>query len=372
MKPCPSCGQANPDGALVCEFCKALFKKSPAPAPAPVAPVVAASAGPVIVIQGWSTIALIVTGLVGGALGFGLRTMLPRSEPPATPPPPAITVATPTAPGKPAVVEAAAPPPPPAKTPELALKAPPQPEAAPPPAMTVIAVEPVPGAKPAELKRFKVPYTAFEGEAQRIIVPVTFNGRVTAPMAVDTGAPGTFISFRLAERIGVLREGDARLVTAAHGLGGAQAAALVILDTVAIDEARTDFVPATVTRSISPAFEGLVGMDFLAGFSLEVDTREHVLVLKELPPLAAAPAGHDETWWRRNFSLLGGQRSLWKEVAATAQERLGNGEISAGGGVEDLKHLATFADAQSQQAELLAGRLERYAATHSVPLEWRR
>jgi hypothetical protein len=230
----------------------------------------------------------------------------------------------------------------------------------------------VPEAPKPALKRFKVPYQAYEGTAQRIIIPVTFNGRVTAPMAVDTGAPGTIISFHLAAQIGVLREGDARLQTLAGGIGGHQAAALVILDSLSVDQAKTEFVPATVTASISRAFEGLVGMDFIAGYAIELDTREHVLVLNELPPSTNAPGGHDEAWWRRNFQLLSGQRARWKEVFTVAQEMVTSNRVSAGGDAESIKSLVGYAESQNREAELLAGRLDRYAAENAVPLEWRR
>jgi len=40
------------------------------------------------------------------------------------------------------------------------------------------------------LKKIEVPYTAFEGTAHRVIIPVQFNGSITAKMALDTGSPG--------------------------------------------------------------------------------------------------------------------------------------------------------------------------------------
>jgi len=254
----------------------------------------------------------------------------------------------------------------------LVLPAPaPVPAVSPPP--PVIAARPAQApARPKPLKQFRVPYKAFEGTAGRIIIPVTFNGGVTAPMALDTGAPGIIISFRVAERIGVLREGDARLVTMAGGIGGSQTAAMVILDSIAVGEARSEFVPVTVTQSISGAFEGLVGMDFIAGYRIEIDTREHTLILNELPPSAEAPGGHDEAWWRHQYAIFSGQRALWKNVYAVAQERVANNEVSAGGSAEGLKQLMAYAESQNREAENLAGRLEQYAALLSVPLEWRR
>src|SRR5262249_26152521 len=112
--------------------------------------------------------------------------------------------------------------------------------------------------------KIRVPFTAFEGSAQRIIIPVKVNDRVTVSMAMDTGAPGTVISFKLAAHLGVLREGDGALLTQTGGIGGRAPAVLLVLDSLAVHEARTEFVPATVTDLHTDAFEGLVGMDFLA------------------------------------------------------------------------------------------------------------
>jgi hypothetical protein len=355
---CTSCGEANPDSALVCEFCKAVFGK-----PAQPKKVAAPAPQPVFVSQGWGTPSVLLIAVLSGAGGFALRQFLPREEPKAAEP---VAVMTP-------------PPPPPKKAPQpspppevVHVEAKPMPVVqAPTPATPSPAPSPEP-TRPPELKHFRVPYEPYEGSAQRIIVPVTFNGHVTAPMIIDTGAPGILISPRLASKIGVLREGDARLVTMAGGIGGKQTAALVVLDRIAVGEASTEFVPATVTDSISQAFEGLVGMDFIGGYEVEINTREHVLVLNEQPKSAQMPAGHDERWWKHTFALLSGQRTQWKNVFALAQERAAASQESAGGGAEDLKKLVSFAESQSQQAEQLANRLDRYAAEHSVPLEWRK
>ena len=213
-----------------------------------------------------------------------------------------------------------------------------------------------------------MPYNAFEGQAQRIIIPVKLNGRVTAAMALDTGAPGTVIFTPLAERLGVLDEGSNRLMTTAGGIGGRTPAALVILESLSVDEARSEFVPATVTAPITDAFEGLVGMDFLAGYSVQIDTQQHRLVLTELPESSARPAGHDEAWWRRTFTQLESQQTLWHRVHATLKERASRLQVSGDKSAE----LLNFAERQAHEAELLASRLERYASNNGVPREWRR
>jgi hypothetical protein len=237
------------------------------------------------------------------------------------------------------------------------------PEAAPAPA-------PTPAPEP---RRITIPYEHLEGLAERIIIPVRLNGRGPVKMALDTGAPGTILSAQLAARLGILREGDSRLLTLAGGIGGNTAASLVILDSISVGDAKSEFVPATITDSqLSDAWEGLVGMDFLAGYAVSVDTLAHELVLTERPAGANTPAGHDEAWWRRTYRELAGQRAHWKILRARLDEQLARSDVSAGGDAETLRKLVTFAQQQDREADALASRLDRYASTHSVPLEWRK
>jgi hypothetical protein len=142
----------------------------------------------------------------------------------------------------------------------------------------------------------------------------------------------------------------------------------VVLDSLSVEEARTEFVPATITAPMTNAFEGLVGMDFLAGYSVHIDTQQHRLVLTELPESRARPAGHDEAWWRRTFTQLDGQQALWSEVHARLKKRVADSHVSGDGSADLLR----FAERQAHEAELLASRLERYASHNGVPREWRR
>jgi hypothetical protein len=320
---------------------------------------------------------VIAVGIVSGASGFFLRGLLrpvgappaavaqsPSWEPlplkPVSPPPPvAVQVPVPERPRAEPIAAPVAPPPAPlpAATPAVATPEPPPAPLAPPPVVR---------------KRIVVPYRALEGSAQRIIVPVTFNGRVTAPMAVDTGAPGMHITFPLAARIGVLHDGDSHLITQAAGIGGRSAAALVVLDSISVGEARTDFVPATVTEALSDAFEGLVGMDFIAGYAIQIDTQQHVLVLTELPPSGDMPGGHDEAWWRRTFGELMGQQTLWQGIRTRLKDRQDHSSVSAGTQADELRQLVDFSISQAHEAQVLVDRLERYAANNAVPREWRR
>jgi hypothetical protein len=394
--PCPVCHQQNPDSALYCEFCKTAFRRgSPppqraatslstagpstkaAPRQAPDAGSAPPSSGPGAPASpspGLSFPLVGLVALVSAGLGFVARGFVGHAQPP-----PAHVAETPSPvpPLAPPLTEPIAAPSPTAATQSQVAAAPvvaPAPAgAAQAPPVQPAASAPAPSVAPKEpqaptLRQVAVPYKALEGQAQRIIIPVKLNGRVTAAMALDTGAPGTVIFTPLAERLGVLDEGSNRLMTTAGGIGGETPAVLVVLDSLSVDEARTEFVPATVVEPMTDAFEGLVGMDFLAGYSVHIDTQQHRLVLTELPKSSDKPAGHDEAWWRRTFTQLEGQQTLWHQVYATVKERVSRSQISGGGSAEAL----SFAERQAHEAELLVSRLERYASNNGVPREWRR
>jgi hypothetical protein len=216
---------------------------------------------------------------------------------------------------------------------------------------------------PSGLNHFEIPYQAFEGTARRIIIPVTFNDSVTARMLLDTGSPGLMISPELAERLGLVEERKGRLRVMAAGIGGSVAASLAIVDTVRVGDAHSEFLPATITKIPSSSFEGLVGMDFMANYRIEIDTKNNVLVLNELPPQLDRPGGHDESWWRSNFQNFAGLRAQWgNSLADLDRESLASSE---------RERRADVIKEQFEEADRLCRKLERYARDNSVPVSWR-
>lgn len=213
-----------------------------------------------------------------------------------------------------------------------------------------------PAARVSALKRIELPYIAQEGSAQRVIVPVTFNNSVTAQMAVDTGSPGLVISFGLAERLGLFSENQGTLLVLVSGVGGDGLAIRTIIDSVAIDAATDNFVPTRVTKAISTEFEGLIGMDFMSNYMVNIDSEKHVLVLQERPADPQARGGHPESWWRKVFSEFRAARDAWELRAKTRN-------LS-----ERAAALAAF---QAHEAEVLYQRLEVHASEVGVPREWR-
>jgi len=215
------------------------------------------------------------------------------------------------------------------------------------------------------LKKFVVPYTAYEGASRRVIIPVRLNNAVTAKMALDTGSPGMIIFDRLAGRLGIFEKDDGKLLTSAAGIGGTTPAIFTIIDTVEVGKAEDRFIPTVVTKSLTNAFEGLIGMDFMANYALKIDTARHVVVFEETPGMANMPGGHDELWWRSNFRNFASTRSAWKQFRESLNK------ITMENDPKKLEEIKRFADRQYRETDKLFTKLNSYAISHSVPMQWR-
>jgi len=221
-----------------------------------------------------------------------------------------------------------------------------------------------PGPTPtAGLRHSSIQYQAFEGSSRRIIIPVTFNESVTARMLLDTGSPGLVISPELAGRLGLLEDEGGNLIVMAGGIGGSVPAILSVVDSVTVGDARSEFLPATITRIPSNEFEGVVGMDFMANYRIGIDTKSSIVVFDELPPQADRPGGHDETWWRSNFQNFTKLRAQWSGYLDNLErESLTSSEKERRTGLVKK---------QVEEADKLCRKLERYARDNSVPTHWR-
>lgn len=210
----------------------------------------------------------------------------------------------------------------------------------------------VPGRAKPKLNTFAVPFEAYEGDAQRVIVSVTFNNSVTVPMAIDTGAPGLIISPKLAKKLGLFGNDEGMVLTAAGGIGGTVLAMRTFLETVQVGGAKDTFIPATITDSVSESFEGLIGMVFMSKYSFKIDSIKQVVFFEEVQPDPNAPGGRNERWWRSQFKELHALRDAWEKHSHDGQER-------------------DFALRQVRETEKLLSKLERHASLNSVPQAWR-
>lgn len=212
--------------------------------------------------------------------------------------------------------------------------------------------EVVPGRAKPKLNEFAVPFEAYEGDAQRVIVSVTFNGSVTVPMAIDTGAPGLLISPKVAKKLGLFGNDEGMVLTAAGGIGGTVPAMRTFLDTVQVGGAKDTFIPATITDSVSGSFEGLIGMVFMSKYSFKIDSVKQVVIFEEVSPDPNAPGGRNERWWRSQFKELHALRDEWEKRSLDGQVR-------------------DFALRQVKEAEKLLGKLNQQASQNFVPQTWR-
>jgi len=210
------------------------------------------------------------------------------------------------------------------------------------------------------LKKYSVPYS---GNSRRIIISVTFNGRVTAKMLLDTGAPGMHISDILAEKLGLLDSMESSMWVTVGGIGGEVPAIFTIIDSIRVGEAEDNFIPTFISPSISSEFDGLIGMDFMANYEVRIDTKKRVVIFEELAESRDLPAGHDEQWWRTTFKDFKSLRDTWDEYrdSYAGQEAFTQRE----------KDIKAFIERQCRKATELNDRLSGYASQHSVPLEWR-
>lgn len=216
------------------------------------------------------------------------------------------------------------------------------------------------GQKERKLKRYVVRYT---GSSRRIILPVTFNGHITAPMLMDTGAPGMHISTGLAKELGIIGDEDSELKVMIGGIGGKTPAIFTIIDSISVGGIETRFIPTYVSDTLFQNFEGLIGMDFMANYSVSIDTRNRVVIFEERPRSADMPGGRDENWWRTTFYNFKSLKSEWERY----REELAQYSITT----DKEREYRALVDRQSRRAEELYNRLSAYASEHSVPLEWR-
>jgi hypothetical protein len=218
-----------------------------------------------------------------------------------------------------------------------------------------------------QLKKHRVRYIDHEGSAKRVIVSAVLNGSVSAKLAIDTGAPNTVIGVELAKKLGLFDNDHGKLFIRAGGIGGSAPAIRTIIDTIAIGGTHNSFMATTIVEKLSDAFEGLLGMDFLASYSMTIDSARKMVVFEELPSNPDHPAGRDKEWWSGLFREFASYRAEWKEYGEALDKEIRDSLISN----EDDRHLKAFAEDQYREADKLFDKLNRHARENSVPMHWK-
>jgi len=216
---------------------------------------------------------------------------------------------------------------------------------------------------------FSIPYRDREGSASRIIIDVTFNGRVTAPIMVDTGSPGLVMSSDLASRLGLFKRDGSRMLVTISGIGGSAVALRTIVDRLQIGKATEEFVPAHIVERMPPAYQGLIGMDVLSGYTLTIDPVNRRLVANVNPLADELPGGRGEHWWRSMFREFQYFSDYWEQQYQAVKSGDSAYRRLPGSDFNDVREFIEF---QRNESATLLKKLERQAGWKQVPRHWRR
>jgi clan AA aspartic protease (TIGR02281 family) len=132
---------------------------------------------------------------------------------------------------------------------------------------------------------FKRDAVASRRVGEHLVVDVLFNGKVTEPLLVDTGASQTVISPKVALELGL--EGG-ETVHAILADGKQVEGKLIILDSLAVGDSRVEKTPVVVLAAPGPQAEGLLGMSFLKNFMFQLDLADKKLILEGLTSAGAS------------------------------------------------------------------------------------
>ncbi|PLY03961.1 MAG: hypothetical protein C0622_03715 [Desulfuromonas sp.] len=213
-----------------------------------------------------------------------------------------------------------------------------------------------------------IPFTDKEGLADRVIIDITFNGTVTAPIMVDTGSPGLVLSASLAAQLGLIDYDGDNMLVLIGGIGGTQVAARAIVDEIKIDSIRERFIPAHIISDSSAAYQGLIGMDILSQYSLTINASERRLIAIKLPPSPNRPGGRNQSWWQRNFRELVYYTNFWDKQAELVSNIDGPYTVAT----SSSERIKEFILTQQRVTHRLYDKLENYARQNSVPRHWRK
>ncbi|HWH78460.1 MAG TPA: TIGR02281 family clan AA aspartic protease [Candidatus Binatus sp.] len=121
----------------------------------------------------------------------------------------------------------------------------------------------------------------FERNGNIVVVPVTLNNRQTVKLVVDTGASYTFISQALARDLNIDLSRNQKTFPF-HTANGVVEAPLTTLDSITVGGMEIKNLTAAVhdaTPDIHAA--GLLGLNFLSNFRMDIDTERGLLNLEK-------------------------------------------------------------------------------------------
>ena len=119
----------------------------------------------------------------------------------------------------------------------------------------------------------KIPFVP----GSRILVSVKINGSGPVTLVLDTGADRTLISPAALSQLGVSTQGAYRGVL--QGVTGATNAEAVWVASIEVGEAKAGPLLVIAHDAGLSGADGLLGRDFLANFSVTIDSKQRVVTL---------------------------------------------------------------------------------------------
>jgi clan AA aspartic protease (TIGR02281 family) len=121
----------------------------------------------------------------------------------------------------------------------------------------------------------------FERNGSIVVVPVTLNNRQTVKLVVDTGASYTFISQALARDLNIDLSRNPKTAPF-HTANGVVEAPLTTLDSVTVGGMEIKNLTAAVHDATPDSHAaGLLGLNFLSNFRMDIDTQKGLLNLEK-------------------------------------------------------------------------------------------
>jgi clan AA aspartic protease (TIGR02281 family) len=113
------------------------------------------------------------------------------------------------------------------------------------------------------------------------LVRVVFSEKVQAQLVLDTGASGTSISSRIASELGLQSVGSGTAI----GASGQVKTTFVVVPELTVGEFKVHNLRVSFDgNEQGDGIEGLLGMDFLGQFNIELDAKSAALYLTKKTP----------------------------------------------------------------------------------------
>lgn len=137
------------------------------------------------------------------------------------------------------------------------------------------AVEPPKSAAPSKVS---IP---IEKNGAIVVVEATLNGKTPAKLVVDTGASFTMISTAMAKEVGINLDGTRRTLPF-HTANGVIQAPLADLESIAVGGMEVKNLTAAIHDALpNTTVSGLLGLNFLSNFRIDIDTEKGILLLEK-------------------------------------------------------------------------------------------